>query len=199
MSKLRSEIRQSGNLKAPLGDIPEAWCGPLHLISMLMQTNLSLNLSLPYSYHMVTAAGSLLHHHSPSQRRRYVSAADKKLLAAIDFALSLSASPEGLNLPEDQILSIIATAMQTIEELVNKQPKLFAAPKIPQRAGSNANNTIEALTAAGNLEKVSVFLDYLSEKNAENAKIFAEKKLLLRSDLLLDVTEAMIESDMQQS
>lgn len=196
--------RQLRHLAGEMNTIPEAWGSPLQLIAMLMQTNLSLNLSLPFSYHFVTAAGSLLHHHAPAQRRRFVSAVDKKILASVDFALTTLASSEGLGLSTEQLQQTIAEAMANIEATVNQQPKLFVAAKLPQRNGSTTNNnnnnnsTVEALTAAGNLEKVSVFLDYLSEKHENAAVKFGEKKNLLRSDVVLDILEAMIETDAQQ-
>lgn len=203
VADVRRQLRQ---LAGEMNSVPEAWGSPLQLIAMLMQTNLSLNLSLPFSYHFVTAAGSLLHHHAPAQRRRFVSAVDKKLLASVDFALATLASSEGVALSTEQLQQTIAAAMHNIEETVNKQPKLFVAPKLPQRSGSttnnnsssNNNNAVEALTAAGNLEKVSVFLDFLSEKHEDAAVRFGEKKNLLRSDLVLDILEAMIETDAQQ-
>lgn len=199
VADVRRQLRQRAG---DMNTLPEAWGSPLQLIAMLMQTNLSLNLSLPFSYHFVTAAGSLLHHHAPAQRRRFVSAVDKKLLTSIDFALATLATSEGgIGLSTEQLRQSIAEAMQTIEATVNKQPKLFVAAKLPQRSGSTTtsnNNTIEALTAAGNLEKVSVFLDYLSEKHEDAAVKFGEKKNILRSDLVLDILEAMIETDAQQ-
>jgi hypothetical protein len=189
----RDEIQK--NLPLSLAQVPEAYPAPLQMVAMLMQTNVTLKLTLPHCFHVITAAGSLLHHHSPAQRRRYVSASDKKLLNAIDSALSFLHSSEGLSIPADKISTMIEDSMKLIEETVNSKPKLFAAPKLPQRSTQTSKE--ESLTAAGNLEKVSIFLDFLSEKNESNSILFSEKKLLLRSDILLDMMEAMLEADLQ--
>lgn len=188
---LRNLLSTFSSSSMSINSLPEAWPSLLDTATMLMQTNLTVSRSLPASYIQVMAAGSLLHLTSVEERGRYVSKSDRALLAAIDAAMTTLETE--LSVSPSQLRQDVLDALQQIEIRVNGQPSNFAPPPMPKQSAKATK--LEALTAAGHIEKVSVFLDQLSEKLQENKVSLNAKKQVLRSDLLLDVLEALIESD----